>query len=73
MNAKYLWITGEPDLNDLLHDDVLRAVMERDGVTHQDLDALIARVQRRLNRKHEPNLQACRPTVSPDMASRAGI
>lgn len=50
MTPRYQWTTGEPELHDILHDDVLQAVMRRDGVSRQDLDALIDVVQRRLQR-----------------------
>jgi hypothetical protein len=52
MNLKYSWITGEPDLHDMLHDDVVMAVMRRDGVSRQDLHDLLGRVRSRLNHGH---------------------
>lgn len=50
MTPRYRWTTGEPELHEILHDDVLQAVMQRDGVSRQDLDELIHVVQRRLQR-----------------------
>jgi methyl coenzyme M reductase subunit C len=49
MTLRYRWTTGEPDLTEVLHDDVVLAVMRRDGVSRQDLNELIRRVQRRLH------------------------
>jgi hypothetical protein len=44
----YRWTNGEPNLRDVLHDDVVLAVMNRDGVSRQELDALIRSVLREL-------------------------
>ncbi|GIK96601.1 MAG: hypothetical protein BroJett029_08100 [Alphaproteobacteria bacterium] len=46
---KYRWIAGEPDLHDMLHDDVVVAVMRRDGVSREELRHLITDVRNRLN------------------------
>lgn len=50
MTLNYQWIRGEPDLDDMLGDDVMLAVMRRDGVSAQELDELIRSVQLRLRR-----------------------
>jgi methyl coenzyme M reductase subunit C len=49
MTLRYRWTTGEPDLREVLHDDVVLAVMRRDGVSRQELNELIRRVQRQLH------------------------
>lgn len=43
------WTHGEPKLREILHDDVVLAVMKRDGVSPQELDELIRSVQRQLD------------------------
>ena len=74
MNVKYLWIAGEPDLHEMLHDDVVRALMDRDGVSHEDLGELISRVQRRLSRQHAPGSLAGRmPAPATDTAQQPGM
>lgn len=45
----YRWTHGEPNLREILHDDVVLAVMNRDGVSRQQLDELIRSVQRQLD------------------------
>ena len=49
MTLRYRWTTGEPDLTEVLHDDVVLAVMRRDGVSRRELNELIRRVQRQLH------------------------
>jgi hypothetical protein len=49
MTLGYRWTRGEPDLSEVLHDDVVQVMMRRDGVSTQELGALIQRVQRRLH------------------------
>lgn len=44
----YRWTRGEPDLREVLDDDVVLAVMDRDGVSREELHALIRNVQRQL-------------------------
>ena len=48
MTTRYRWTRGEPALSEVLDDEVILAVMDRDGVSHQELDALIRRIQHRL-------------------------
>jgi hypothetical protein len=43
------WTNGEPKLREILHDEVVLAVMNRDGVSRQELDELIRSVQRQLD------------------------
>jgi hypothetical protein len=50
MTLNYRWTRGEPELGDMLGDDVMLAVMRRDGVSAQELDELIRSVQHRLQR-----------------------
>jgi len=49
MTLRYRWTTGEPDLREVLRDDVVLAVMRRDGVSRQELNELILRVQQRMH------------------------
>ncbi len=49
MHLKYRWIAGEPDLHEMLHDEVVVAVMRRDGVSREELHHLITDVRNRLN------------------------
>ena len=60
MTLQHLWTHGEPALQEILSDDVMRAVMQRDGVSPRQLDDLIHSVRRRLQRRllHEPGLPA---------------
>lgn len=48
------WTRGEPNLDEMLGDDVILAVMRRDGVSAEELDGLIRRVQHRLQRPSSP-------------------
>jgi hypothetical protein len=52
MTTRYRWTRGEPSLSEVLDDEVILAVMDCDGVSHQELDALIRRVQHRLQPGH---------------------
>lgn len=49
MTLRYRWTTGEPDLTEVLRDDVVLAVMRRDGVSRQELNELILRVQQQMH------------------------
>jgi hypothetical protein len=74
MKLKCNWIAGEPDLHDMLDDDVVLAVMDRDGVSRRDLVELISRVQRRLNgSRGSERLLRRLPTPANDMAPRARL
>jgi len=48
MRSRRVWMSGEPSLQEMLSDEVVQAVMRRDGVRRDDLLALIRRVQRAL-------------------------
>lgn len=48
MVLRHRWTRGEPDLQELLNDDVVRVVMQRDGVSLRQLDDLIHRVRQGL-------------------------
>ena len=48
MRSRRVWLSGEPSLQEMLSDEVVQAVMRRDGVRRDDLLALIRRVQRAL-------------------------
>lgn len=49
----YRWTNGEPDLREMLDDDVVLAVMDRDGVSREELHDLIRNVQRQLEPRGE--------------------
>jgi hypothetical protein len=46
MRSRRVWLNGEPSLQEMLSDEVVQAVMRRDGVRRDDLLALIRRIQR---------------------------
>ncbi|WP_420347052.1 hypothetical protein [Pelagibius sp.] len=42
------WIQGEPEIEEMLRDAVIQAVLKRDGLTEEDVIAAIALGRRRL-------------------------
>ncbi len=50
MRSRRVWLSGEPSLQEMLSDEVVQAVMRRDGVRREDLLSLIRRVQQSLQR-----------------------
>ena len=46
MRSSRVWLSGEPSLLDMLSDDVVQAVMWRDGVEREDIIALLQRTRR---------------------------
>lgn len=51
MRSSRVWLSGEPSLPDVLSDDVVQAVMRRDGVQREDIFALLQRTRRMLRRE----------------------
>lgn len=68
MTPRCRWTRGEPNLEEMLGDDVILAVMRRDGVSAEDLDGLIRRVQHRLQRPPSPHAEL--PVPANDIGRR---
>jgi len=45
MRSRRTWLSGEPSLQEMLSDEVMQAMMRRDGVRRDDLLTLIRRLQ----------------------------
>jgi len=56
------WISGEPSLQDILHDPLIHAVLKRDGLSLRDLMQAVALGRSRLA------LQAAAPEAASDAA-----
>ncbi len=68
MTTRYRWTRGEPALSEMMDDEVILAVMDCDGVSAQELGALIRRVQHRLQLDHGPL-----PVPANDAGPRPGL
>ena len=54
MQSRRTWLTGEPSLLEMMSDELVQALMRRDGVRREELLALLRRTQRILHRGQEP-------------------
>ncbi len=65
MTHQHRWTRGEPDLQELLNDDVVRVIMQRDGVSLRQLDDLIHSVKRRLQLRSPARIGVPKPANDP--------
>lgn len=71
MKTDHRWSRGEPRLDDMLRDDVMQAVMRRDGVSSLQLDLLIQRVRHRL--RHAGADRVGMPAAANDAGQRPAL